>query len=194
MSLDEILDEIVVEIRNARRTRWTLKTERTGVPGRHHDHHRLGFLGRDQVVHDEARAANRGPRIVRIARAVEQVKDRILLRAGLVAGRRVDVHAAELAEAFRIVRDARDGAVRHVLGFHEIGAGNIHHAPGVAVRFADRRAARVHHRNAVDIEVVAIGARIDRPDRDLPNRRSRPSSYRCCRAMPKMSVLNSATS
>ncbi len=57
--VDEILDEIVIEIGDARRTgRGTLKTERSGVAGRHHDHHRLGFLGGDQIVDDEARAAH----------------------------------------------------------------------------------------------------------------------------------------
>ena len=77
---------------------------KVSVAGRHDHHHRLGFLRRNQVVEDETGAAHRGPRIVAIAGAVQQIKDGIFLGAGLVAGRRVDVHAPEFAEAFGIIR------------------------------------------------------------------------------------------
>ena len=96
---------------------------RVRVPGGHHHDHRLRLLRGDQVVEDEARAADRRPGLVGVAGAVQQVEHRILLRARLVARRRVDVHAPELAERRRIVGHGRDRAVRHLLRVEDVRAG-----------------------------------------------------------------------
>ena len=42
-------------------------------------------------------------------------------------------------------------------------------APDVVVRLADRGVARIDRRDAVDVEIVAIRAGIDGPDRELPD-------------------------
>jgi len=132
--VDEILDEVIIEIERPRSaSRRRREIERACVAGRHHDHHRLGFLVGNQIVDDEARAAHRRPRVIRVPSAVQQIKDGVLLRAGFIAGRCVHVHAPEFVQAFRIISHAGNGAMRHVLGLHKIGAGNVHHAPGVPV-------------------------------------------------------------
>ena len=139
------------------------------VPGRHHDDHRLGFPLRDQIVEDEARAPHRRPRIVAVPGPVQQIEHRILRAARFVPGRRVDLHAPERAERRRIVRDRCDRAVRHALRVHEVGARDDEEAPHVVVGFARGRVARIDRRHAVHVEVVAIGAGIDRPDHQLPH-------------------------
>ena len=62
----------------ARRTAEKLKLA-PGVPGGHHHDHRLGLPGGDQVVENEAGAADASPGIVAVAGAVQQVEDRVLL-------------------------------------------------------------------------------------------------------------------
>ena len=141
----------------------------TRVAGRHHDDHRLGLLRRDEVVQDESRASDRGPRVVGVAGTVEQIEDGELAAAQFVARRRVDMHAANLLQRRRIVGDGRDRAVGHIPGIHEVGPGHVHEAPDVVVRLADRRAARIDHRHAVHVEVVAVRTRLQRPDGDLPH-------------------------
>ena len=139
-----------------------------GVAGGHHDHHRPGFLRGDQVIEDEAGAADGGPRIVAVARAVQQVEDRELAFSLFVSGRGVDVHAAELLERGGIVSHGGDGAVRNVGGVHEFGAGNVDQAPDVVIGFADRGVARVDYGDAIHVEVIAVGAGVDGAERDLP--------------------------
>ena len=68
------------------------------MPGRHDDDHRLGFSGGDQIVENEIRPADRGPRIVAVARAVEQIENGIFVLPGLISRRRVDMHPSRSPE------------------------------------------------------------------------------------------------
>ncbi len=151
------------------------------VTGRHHDDHRLRLVRRDQVVEDEARAADRGPRIVDVAGAVQQIEHGITLAVRLVSGRRVHVHAPDAAERGRVVVDRGDRAVRHVLRVEHVRAGHDGKAVDRGVGLARHRIARIDDRNAVDDEDVAIGAGGQRADRRVPTRRRRPWSAAAAR-------------
>ena len=59
--------------------------------------------------------------------------------------------------------------MRHVFGVHPIGARHLHEAPGVFVGLAGLGVARVHHRHAVHVEAVAVGAGRERSDGRLPH-------------------------
>jgi hypothetical protein len=65
--------------------------------GHHHDHGPGLALG-DEVVEDLGRAAHAGPGVFVAAAAVQQVEHRVTLRAGAVAGWRVDVDTARELE------------------------------------------------------------------------------------------------
>src|SRR5262249_10871715 len=96
----EILNELV---RRRRAAAWLSDSRQwppskwSRVSGGHHDNHWFGFFSRYQIVENEAGAPDRGPRIVTIARAVQQVKDGELTLPRFIARRRVNMHAAELA-------------------------------------------------------------------------------------------------
>src|SRR6185503_10743679 len=109
-----------------RRSRIALRAR---VAGWHHHDHWLRALGGDQIVEDEAGASDGAPRVVAVTGAVQQVEDRVLLRAGLVARRRVDVHAPERFQRGRVVVHFGDAAVRHVSGVERVRAGDVYQAP-----------------------------------------------------------------
>src|SRR4030095_4797123 len=73
-------------------------TRRARVSGRHDDNHWPGLFHRDRVVENEASAPDRCPRIVTIARAVQQVEDGEFTLPQFITRRRVDVHSTEFAE------------------------------------------------------------------------------------------------
>src|SRR5438270_403034 len=98
----DVVQEILSELID-RRTRTRLpaaaraKTGSAGVTGGHHHYHGLRLSGGDEVVENEAGAADRGPGFVTITGAVQQVEDGKLAFAGFVSRRRVNAHAAKLA-------------------------------------------------------------------------------------------------
>ena len=156
---------------------------RARVPGRHHDDHFPGGLLRDQVVQDEAGAPGRGPRVVAVAGAVQEIQHRVLAAARLVAGRRVDVHPPEHAERRGVVGHFGDRAARHRFRVEQLRAGHVDEAPRVVVGLAGGRVARVERLHAVHVERVAVGAGGDRSERDLPDavlafRHRRPGAER----------------
>ena len=159
-----------------------------------HDHdHRPRLARRDQVVEDHAGAADGGPRVVAIARPVQQVEDRVLALALLVARRRVDVHPAELLQRRGVIGDLRDRAVGHVLQVEGLRARDEDQAPGVGVRLAGGGVARVD-----DGQRRPPGSCSDRPPpgrgrRSSPRRRCRPSSSRPPMPTPGRSLLPSRT-
>src|SRR5262249_3366270 len=87
----------------------------------------------------------------------------------LVRRRRVDMHAADVLQRGRIVGHRRDRAVRHTLRLHEIGAWYVDETPAIVIGFADVWAAGTDQGDTVQVEVVSIGARIERPDRHRPH-------------------------
>ena len=86
-----------------------------GVAVGHHQDHRLGLAGGDQVVQDLRGAAQVQPGILVTGVAVEEVEDGITLLAGLIARRGVDVQPAAHLEHLAVVPAGGDGAVRDVL-------------------------------------------------------------------------------
>ncbi len=160
--------EVGRELVDRRPGRAGVEGEGPGVARGHDDDHRLRLAGRDEVVEDEPGPADGPPGVVAVPSTVQQVEHRVALRARLVAGRRVDVHPPKALEGGRVVRDRGDRAVRHRLRVHEVRPGHVDEAPGVLVRLAGRRVARVDDRHAVHVEVVAPGARRER-DRDFPD-------------------------
>ena len=109
------------------------------------------------------------PRVVAVAGAVQQIQDRIpARRTGLVAGRRVDVHAAKDAERRRFVGHLGDASARDVLGVEHRRTGHVHQAPGVGVRLAGRGVAWVQRRHPVDDERIPIGPGRHRAHRRFP--------------------------
>src|SRR5262245_28062436 len=57
--------------------RRTTECERPRMAGRHDDDHRLRLVRVDQVVEDKVRAADGGPGVVRVARPMQQVENRV---------------------------------------------------------------------------------------------------------------------
>ena len=139
-------------------------------------------------------AADRRPRIVAIPGAVQQVEDRVLVLAGFIARRRVDVHAPRAPERGGVIEDLRDGAVRDVLGVHHVRARHGGDAPRRGVRFADRRVARIDHADAVDDVDIAIGPRLDGAGGHLPDAVRRLGELRLARAGAGISPPRSARS
>ena len=125
---------------------------------RHDDDHRLCFAGGNQVVEDEALAADRAPRFVDVAGAVQQVQHRITIAARLVPGRRVDVHAAYAAERARVVVNRGDRAVRHVARVEDVRSGNDREAVDRRVRLAGSRIPRIDDDDAVGRLPDAVGS------------------------------------
>ena len=125
---------------------------------RHHHDHRHGLAGGDQVVHDLGRTAQVEPLVLVAATAVQQVQHRIFLVSGsLVAIRRIDAHAAVVAEGGR-VPDLGHGAVRHVLYHGQVAHLARHHehvAQHLAVTDGVRRSS-VDRVVAVDDELIAV--------------------------------------
>src|SRR5207249_1868659 len=80
--------------------------------------------GGDQVVDDESRPSNRAPRVVYITGAMQEIQHWILVAAGLVAGRRVHVHAADAAECCRVIVDSSDGTMRDILRVEQVRTGH----------------------------------------------------------------------
>ena len=166
---DKISDELVARGSPARCRRAAPAAARVGVAGRHHDDHRLRLARRDQVVEDEVRPAHRGPRVVAVAGAVQQVEDRVFARARFIARRRVDVHAPGAPERGGLVVHRRDGTVRHGLRVHQVRSRHRGDAPRRGVRFTDRRVPRIDHADAVHDEHVSIRARLDDARRQFPD-------------------------
>jgi len=59
---------------------------------RHNDDHRIRLLSGDQIVQDEVRPADRGPRVVGASGSMQEIKDRVLFHPCLIARRGIDVH------------------------------------------------------------------------------------------------------
>lgn len=57
----------------------------------------------------------------------------------------------------------------HLTRIHKVRARHIDQAPGVIVGLAGRRVARVNHRYAIHIEIIAIRSGIDWAQRHFPN-------------------------
>ena len=108
------------------------KVRRAGqaAVGHHHDH-RPGLLLRQQVVEDEAGAADRAPARVLVAAAVQEVEDGVLRVAAVVARRRVDVHAPLRVERARVIPGHADLAVGNVAVGLERGLLARHHEHAV---------------------------------------------------------------
>ena len=66
----------------------------------HHDQHRLRFSRGNQVVEDETRSADRAPSRVFVAAPVQQIQHRVLIRAAVVARRRIHVHPGWVSKVF----------------------------------------------------------------------------------------------
>ena len=147
------------------------------MPVRHHDDHRPGLALRQQVVRDVLARPKDGPGGLVVARAVEQVEDRVASRRVLVvARRRVDIEPAPPAQRLRAVLVDAHGAVRHVLESWSRGG-----SPGTSRMLVPRRAhrldgrvGRVEGREPVDGEAVAVEVGVERADGDRS--RSRRSS------------------
>ena len=81
----------------------------------HHDDEWLDLSFGDQVVHDEVGPALVPPRVLVLAPAMLEIKDRILLLAIFILRRGVDKGLAELVGAVRPEKDLLNIAVRDIL-------------------------------------------------------------------------------
>ena len=79
------------------------------------------------------------------------------------------MHAAKAFQNAGVIRDRSNGPMRDFPGIKELRAGDVNKAPAVVVGFACGGVAWIDDRYAVDIEVVAIGARINGANRNFPN-------------------------
>ena len=68
-----------------------------------------------------------------------------------------------------MIIDGRHRAVRHVALIHHLRTGHDDDAPHIVVRLANGRTSRVDYREAIDVEVIAIGAWLDGIERDRPH-------------------------
>src|SRR5262245_13133142 len=59
--------------------------------------------------------------------------------------------------------------MRHVFGVAKLRARNVNKTPDVVIGFAGGGIAWVDHGKTINVEVVAIRARVDRPNGDFPN-------------------------
>ena len=142
------------------------------VAVRHHHDHRLRFARCDQVVHDDVGAPHRNPRVLIAAAAVQQVQHGIAGLIGLVAGRRVDIHAAAiLFQRGRGVPHDMNRPVRDVLEIPAVGFFTGNHqevvdAGAIALRLAVTGVESLH---AVDEIPVAPQLRAERANGDRPD-------------------------
>src|SRR6476661_6076106 len=100
---------------------------------------------------------------------MQEIENWVLALAYFISRRRVDMHPSKALKGLRIISHACDRAMWHVLHVADFGAGYIDKTPGIGIGLAGSRIARIDDGQAIDIEVIPISARVNRPDRCLPH-------------------------
>ena len=109
--------------------------------------------------------ADGGPAVVAVARAVHEIEHGVARRALHVARRRVHVRAPLGAERRGPVLDRGHHAVRDLRVVRlerAVGARHLEHAVRADALVRESRRLRIGHARAVDAEVVAVRARLER--------------------------------
>jgi hypothetical protein len=89
---------------------------------RHHDDKRLELVIGDQIVEDHIGLHAVGPDVLVAAPAMQKVKDRVAIRAAVVARWKVDDGLARLVDRLRLVLEPLHDAVRNIP--HSLPLGN----------------------------------------------------------------------
>ena len=135
---------------------------------RHDHYHRDHLPFREEVVKDVAGAAHRRPGHIRVAAAVDEIKDGKLGLAGLISRRGPDAHRPRTAEGFAPVGADRQGAVRDVgIVGEELPACRLDYGKGRVLR--GRGALGVVDLHTVHDEMVSVRAGLDVRDAEGPD-------------------------
>ena len=130
-----------------------------GVEVVHHDDHRLGLPGRNQVVHDEIHVPLGEPAGLIFAPAVQQIQNGIArFGVGPVVRRRVDETAAPLGGHLGEIPLLADAAARYILGavvVHGVGLGDLDSAI-LPAGSEEGHGGRVGDRGSIDPKAVVV--------------------------------------
>ena len=138
----------------------------------HDDDHRLGFAVGDQIVQDHVGFAGPGPGSFDLTVAMQEVEHGILLRAGLVPRRRVDIEHARRLELLGIVEVHVDSSVADRPLFKNgllVSRNDKHAGRAPAAQFQVRIRGVRHAQTAVDGVPVGVETRIQRAYRQAPD-------------------------
>ena len=137
----------------------------------HDDDHRLGFAGREQVVHDGVHAALDDPTPFILSPAVMQIQDRITFRrVRIVIGRRVDEAAAPGAGDGGEIPPLAHLTVGHVFDFVVVGARfRDFDAAALVVAAEECLAGGVVHLDPIDHQRIVVEPDHQRRRGDAPD-------------------------